>query len=773
MCSCNKDICFNKWTRELNQDDPRCLLCHYYAHKECCSEKVKHNHTVVGHACIQCMAKRNSSIPSNQKLVQGKVTLSRLGMTLQQVLLRSTGNPVDLVEDEVKWTKPPIIYAPSEKSWKPTRAPRGNVQYAWHCPSTLHCEDSSRMLTERDPKCHVCGYHMHEECGWAISDPHEYPFMKVCFQCHTNKVSKSGQPATRVPKVTLKDLNPLPRHIEGLRLSQTMRKGLKRDGSVQKEVSEQQVRARSARMAKELKTSLRSDKGRIVEDKYKPDDYRWKADGTLKKAYRQPAASANNAAPASDLKMVQQLKKAGYPIQPIVGVSEPGEYSVEDIENNNLTSQDIWKQFHLPPGEMLEQFHSHQREAGRRSNAIRIKEVLGASDPSTLQKEDYRIGKDGVRRKRHPQPASLKKDTTAALNRWKKSQEVKDIVYQESILSNVTRVLGLSFKHSEGNDPPTEGHHSGYFHAFFTDVRSGEVQSCEVETDWVESNWPPEVVHAVVKFAWNNRNLEEGEEPGFIDVSDWKEVTMELDNRQIQRIKYVPPREDDDGHFLGFVEDGASEVVLGDEWVIQNVGEDFADYLKNRAELGRNKCISLPPGAAATNITETPDEIAVTASGRKRPKLHFLQHGVEDKSCVVVAVCNLVHYCGHEQLAEKFKELASKPILEPTTNRWHHATRAICQFISGVQCRLLKKSEVDLLSLDKNRVILTSVQGDDGARDHVVSIFNGWIFDGNFSHALPLCKESLDACVWGSYQQIGDAAYELVYQSNYKRKKIF
>lgn len=42
--------------------------------------------------------------------------------------------------------------------------------------------------------------------------------------------------------------------------------------------------------------------------------------------------------------------------------------------------------------------------------------------------------------------------------------------------------------------------------------------------------------------------------------------------------------------------------------------------------------------------------------------------------------------------------------------------------------------------------VVTCLRGSDKKEDHTVVIYNRWIIDGNFSHALPLSRTALDAC---------------------------
>ena len=65
--------------------------------------------------------------------------------------------------------------------------------------------------------------------------------------------------------------------------------------------------------------------------------------------------------------------------------------------------------------------------------------------------------------------------------------------------------------------------------------------------------------------------------------------------------------------------------------------------------------------------------------------------------------------------------------------------------------KLLKLESVDyndksIEDIDPNIPLITCVRASDGKEDHTVTIYKNWIFDGNFSHALPLNQESLDIC---------------------------
>ena len=66
---------------------------------------------------------------------------------------------------------------------------------------------------------------------------------------------------------------------------------------------------------------------------------------------------------------------------------------------------------------------------------------------------------------------------------------------------------------------------------------------------------------------------------------------------------------------------------------------------------------------------------------------------------------------------------------------------------TSLKCVNIKLSMGDFLqsNLYQNPVI-TCVKGSDGKVDHTIAIFQGLIFDGNFTLAIPLSQNALDHC---------------------------
>ena len=52
----------------------------------------------------------------------------------------------------------------------------------------------------------------------------------------------------------------------------------------------------------------------------------------------------------------------------------------------------------------------------------------------------------------------------------------------------------------------------------------------------------------------------------------------------------------------------------------------------------------------------------------------------------------------------------------------------------------------NILENEENNLVIALLRGSNTKEDHCVTLYGKWIFDSNFSNALPLTKESLDLC---------------------------
>src|SRR5688500_7996968 len=60
--------------------------------------------------------------------------------------------------------------------------------------------------------------------------------------------------------------------------------------------------------------------------------------------------------------------------------------------------------------------------------------------------------------------------------------------------------------------------------------------------------------------------------------------------------------------------------------------------------------------------------------------------------------------------------------------------------------------QMNIDKIDPEIPIITCLRASNGKVNHTVTIYNIWIFDGNFDYALPLHQHSLDLCCSTDYE---------------------
>lgn len=60
-------------------------------------------------------------------------------------------------------------------------------------------------------------------------------------------------------------------------------------------------------------------------------------------------------------------------------------------------------------------------------------------------------------------------------------------------------------------------------------------------------------------------------------------------------------------------------------------------------------------------------------------------------------------------------------------------------------------------------LIVTCIVDCNGQDDHCITIYKKWTYDGNFSHALPLSKWSLDLCCSSDEKSLTFAGFKHIY----------
>ena len=192
------------------------------------------------------------------------------------------------------------------------------------------------------------------------------------------------------------------------------------------------------------------------------------------------------------------------------------------------------------------------------------------------------------------------------------------------------------------------------------------------------------------------------------------------------------------------------------------------DQLKAMVVGVTSKFVPLPPGAPSHGVRNV-NQVFYKKEGWPCPPGIAYRQPPNDKICLVVATCNLLQFLGKTILAKTFFSKTEEILT--AGNPWNTFCDLLQKVTKGLEARRQKKSELDLKT-DEGPLI-SAVKGSDGKDNHVVAIYQGWVFDGNYPNALVQRTESLDMCCDSTFVGVGQRAYRIVQKSSYKGPKFF
>ena len=192
-------------------------------------------------------------------------------------------------------------------------------------------------------------------------------------------------------------------------------------------------------------------------------------------------------------------------------------------------------------------------------------------------------------------------------------------------------------------------------------------------------------------------------------------------------------------------------IELEDDWVQENFHEEFLELIKRKSKKDQRKFIKVPIGKAKP--------LSSPSCNLNNPEIRFLQNGKDN--CVFASIASALSYMGFELLASMIwkyeEEFVKTQFLNDTYGsvvRIVNETIGSFKFKSFNQKYQLRKiGAPDMFNLiefgKQNPRILYHVvlMGSDGSENHCVSVFNNYIFDGNYTHAWILQQESLNECI--------------------------
>jgi hypothetical protein len=221
---------------------------------------------------------------------------------------------------------------------------------------------------------------------------------------------------------------------------------------------------------------------------------------------------------------------------------------------------------------------------------------------------------------------------------------------------------------------------------------------------------------------------------------------VNVSTRQISGIYYNPTVK----KFIGlekFRERGRQKykkVELDTAWVTKNIDKKVIDAAKDQVGIDQRRFIKLPVGLGRP--------LQTLQKLRKNPTIVYPQYG--EDTCVFSSLSSALFYLKYEDVALAIDDYKTKIMMDSFENLMGKIT----EYIHGDEYfKLFRKkcdikkithcSKFDLIKQGQKKenilfhVVLIS---QDGGENHAICVVNNYIFDGNFSNALPLEQEYLN-----------------------------
>ena len=222
----------------------------------------------------------------------------------------------------------------------------------------------------------------------------------------------------------------------------------------------------------------------------------------------------------------------------------------------------------------------------------------------------------------------------------------------------------------------------------------------------------------------------------FVHIEKW--IAQNLDTRQVDRVRYIPPRgESNEGRFE--VRDGNGVIAMAEgEDILSYVSPDVREKAIQQAEkFKRNKSrfIPVPPGDAAKHGKLTMDN-------SRFPRVGYQQG--DNPLCLPFAFLSALEYMGVEEEAQW---LANEGVFVGENDPWRWVKE---NMPSDCTIKWLKTGGDCLtVMLQQEHDAFLLVEGHDTNKTvkHAFAVCNGLIFDATEERAIPLTSNHLDRCV--------------------------
>ena len=353
----------------------------------------------------------------------------------------------------------------------------------------------------------------------------------------------------------------------------------------------------------------------------------------------------------------------------------------------------------------------------------------------------------------------------------------KKIVENEVELALHTNKIHLKFVEEPISRAVDESKIRGVYYAC-VELPNGSSRIHKVATNWVEANFTAECLSIVQRVAketkevFRNR-LNDKQEVGYLSLlkeDNIKKLTVKIprggkkkdDVRQVSKIRYIPPKKVKDVNgknhwephkWRGLINVDYSnvgdQVDLTDEWMNENISEEFQDLLKQLR--GPNKDVRsfvlIPEGANEHQVKEVvqfPEDAPIA-------RYYQANQSEQRRRCVLSSAASGLHYLGLRHIAFYISSTSAN---QRSDNEAFAAFHTIYTKNANKEDRRkyqiihrTKEGNWDMLQdAPKYGLCLLGIKSKDGKTDHCICVVGSWIFDSNFQKALPLTIESLNIC---------------------------
>ena len=117
--------------------------------------------------------------------------------------------------------------------------------------------------------------------------------------------------------------------------------------------------------------------------------------------------------------------------------------------------------------------------------------------------------------------------------------------------------------------------------------------------------------------------------------------------------------------------------------------------------------------------------------------------------CFLMSLASALHYFRIKTVAHQVSEWAEDMIGSSFKVLYTYAAKGLHKLNGHLQPRKWQEHH-DLFDLPSTHIAVIVMRDSDGQAQHAVTICNNWVFDSNEKNALPLSREVLDYCTWGS-----------------------